>query len=187
MKLSFSTLGCPDWDLDTMISRACEWGYDGIDFRGYKGENDIWKQSEFSENIQTTYNLISENGLEVPCFSSSIRLLFPEGSGSVYLSELDEYCRLASLFNTPYIRVFGGYLEKAAITDKAEGAKQAASFLDTLAEKASVSGVSILVETHDDWIAGPDIKLVLEQSRQPNTGLIWDIHHPFRKSNESLK
>ena len=77
MKFSFTTLGCPDWDLDTIISRACELKYNGIDFRGYKDENDIWKHPEFSCDAEDTYARISGKGLEVPCLSSSIRLLCP--------------------------------------------------------------------------------------------------------------
>ena len=44
MKLSFSTLGCPAWPLDTILNRAKQYGYDGMDFRGCLDElkiNDI--------------------------------------------------------------------------------------------------------------------------------------------------
>ena len=42
MKLAFTTLGCPDWDLDTIISKAAEFGFDGVDFRGCRGE--MWEK-----------------------------------------------------------------------------------------------------------------------------------------------
>ena len=35
MKIAFMTLGCPNWDLDTIITRGREYGFDGVDFRGY--------------------------------------------------------------------------------------------------------------------------------------------------------
>ena len=41
MKLSFMTLGCPNWDLDTICRRGKEYGYDGVDFRGYLDTLDI--------------------------------------------------------------------------------------------------------------------------------------------------
>ena len=34
MKISFMTLGCPGWDLDTICARGREYGFDGVDFRG---------------------------------------------------------------------------------------------------------------------------------------------------------
>jgi len=42
VKLAFTTLGCPDWDLDTIISKAAEFGFDGVDFRGCRGE--MWEK-----------------------------------------------------------------------------------------------------------------------------------------------
>jgi len=185
MKLSFTTLGCPGWNIDTIIARTREYGYNGIDFRGYMGDNDIWKFPEFSENIDTTRTSIAEGGLEVPCLSTSIRLLFQEEDEAGHLNELDEYCRIASVFETPYIRVFGGHLEKAGLTDREEAAGRCASFLDRIALKSSEYGVTVLVETHDDWIAGQDILMIFEQTTQPNTGILWDIHHPFRMNGEA--
>ena len=34
--LSFSTLGCPDWDFDTIVNFAEANNYNGIEFRGIK-------------------------------------------------------------------------------------------------------------------------------------------------------
>ena len=41
MKLSFLTLGCPTWDLVTICTRGHEYGFDGVDFRGYLDSLDI--------------------------------------------------------------------------------------------------------------------------------------------------
>ena len=41
MKLSFTTLGCPDWTLQQIVENAAQMGYDGIDFRGLQQEIDI--------------------------------------------------------------------------------------------------------------------------------------------------
>ena len=30
MKLAFSTLGCPEWDIPTIAAKAAEYGYDGL-------------------------------------------------------------------------------------------------------------------------------------------------------------
>ena len=39
MKISFTTLGCPDWDLDTICRRGREYGYEGVDFRGLQEDD----------------------------------------------------------------------------------------------------------------------------------------------------
>ena len=45
MKLSFSTLECPNWDLDTILAQTNRSGFDAVDFRGYKGEMAIYTMS----------------------------------------------------------------------------------------------------------------------------------------------
>ena len=57
MKISFTTLGCPEWDLQTIIARAREYGYDGVDFRGLGAEMDIWKLPEFSSQADQTASM----------------------------------------------------------------------------------------------------------------------------------
>ena len=34
MKLSFSTVGCPDWSWGEIVAAASDLGYDGIELRG---------------------------------------------------------------------------------------------------------------------------------------------------------
>ena len=37
MKLSFTTLGCPNWSFDEIVSAAEKFGYPGIEVRGVNG------------------------------------------------------------------------------------------------------------------------------------------------------
>ena len=54
MKISFMTLGCPNWDLDTICRRGREYGFDGVDFRGYLDEIDITKLPLFTTQAAET-------------------------------------------------------------------------------------------------------------------------------------
>ncbi len=47
-KLSFSTLGCPDWSFDKIIDFAKDNNYKGIEVRGILREMDLTKVPEFS-------------------------------------------------------------------------------------------------------------------------------------------
>ena len=38
MKLAFSTIGCPSWSYDEVVSTASDLGYDGFEVRGIGGE-----------------------------------------------------------------------------------------------------------------------------------------------------
>ena len=73
MKLAFTTLGCPRWDMETIAARAVEYGFGGVDFRGYRGELRLFELPEFTQDARATAGRLRDAGLEVPCFSSVAR------------------------------------------------------------------------------------------------------------------
>src|SRR5512147_856061 len=74
MKLAFMTLGCPNWDLDTICTRGREYGFDGVDFRGYLDEIDITKLPLFTTQAAGTLRQLNDAGLEVSGVSTSIKV-----------------------------------------------------------------------------------------------------------------
>ena len=183
MKLAFTTLGCPDWTLDQMIAGAKEYGFDGIDFRGCAGEMDLWKLPEFSSGLDATASRIRDAGLEVPCMSSSGRLLRDtDDERAESLAGLTYFVEIGAALGARYVRVFGGYNGERPEDD---ARAEAAATLDAMARVAAPHGVSVLVETHDDWIATDKLASVLDAAAEPNVGAIWDINHPYRHFGET--
>lgn len=182
MKLAFTTLGCPDWDLDTIVRHAVDNEYSGVDFRGYLGEMDIFKLSEFSSNIESTKRKFQNASLEIPCFSSSVTL-FTDSDEKLnrWLHELNEYGRLCQEFNTPYIRVFGGQIGNTTRTDAFQTVNQNLKKMLKVAENYQVT---LLLETHDDWTDCGTVKQVLENIDSPYLQVLWDVHHPYRTVGE---
>ena len=78
MKLSFMTLGCPAWNLDTICARGREYGFDGVDFRGYLDTVDVTTLPMFSTHAAQTRRQLNDAGLKVSCISSSIRVCAPD-------------------------------------------------------------------------------------------------------------
>ena len=77
MKLSFSTLGCPEWQWNDIYATARDLGYDGVVIRGIGREMFAPKMSIFShENIEKTKNTISGAGLSIPLFTTAITFCF---------------------------------------------------------------------------------------------------------------
>ncbi|MCJ7839843.1 sugar phosphate isomerase/epimerase [Lederbergia sp. NSJ-179] len=182
MKLAFTTLGCPNWDMDTIISKAVENGYDGVDFRGYLGEMDIYKLPEFSSDIETTKRKFAEADLEIPCFSSSIRLFTTSNSELEHFKEeLRQYGHLCQSFDTPYIRVFGG---KIGDTPRSEAIQMVKDNLDQLLPIAEKFEVTLIVETHDDWTKCEHVEEVLNLTHSKYVQVLWDVHHPYRTMDE---
>jgi sugar phosphate isomerase/epimerase len=182
MKLAFTTLGCPDWNLDTIISNAVEFGYHGVDFRGYLGELDIIKLPEFSTNIKETSRRFREASLEIPCFSSSIRLFTTSNAEfDQYFHELRSYAQLCQHFNTPYIRVFGGEIND---TERTKAVEIVIENLLEMLKIAEAFNVTLIIETHDDWTKCEFVTEIVERVNSDYFHVLWDVHHPFRTVGE---
>src|SRR5438034_11829472 len=89
-RISFSTLGCPDWNFDKILSFAAINGYNGIELRGLQRQLDLTKCPEFSskENILTTRKKIQEKKLKVVSLDASTAL--HHADASVRKNNIDE-------------------------------------------------------------------------------------------------
>jgi len=178
MKLAFTTLGCLDWNLDQIISAAKEYGFQGIDFRGYMDELNIYKLPEFSTEVEVTKAKIKDAGLAVTCFSASIRLIAPNDEMRVeFLNEIIEYAKLAKIFGTKYIRVFGGGWLNFS---REEAIAEAIRNMELLLDATEEYGVVFAIETHDEWGDTTTMKDFLEKMDNPRVKVVWDINHPYR-------
>lgn len=180
MKLSFTTLGCPKWDIETIVSRAAEYGFDGIDFRGLQGHMNVYELGPFADDYARTRSLIEAAGLEVTCFSSSITLVTKEREAQ-NIEELQRYVELCERFGARYIRAFGGQLRG---TSRAEGIATAAGLLSRMEPILRGTGVKLIIETHDDWTRCEDALTLLEGTSPETVGILWDVHHPYRMVGE---
>ena len=178
LKLAFTTLGCPDWDLPAILENARRYGYQGIDFRGYLGDMAVQKRREFTTEKAKTARRIADAGLEVTGFSTGAALM-PTANKPVKesLEEVKAYADLCPTFKTPYLRVFG-----QAIGDRTweDAIGIAADTLRQMAEIAAPNNTAVIVETHDAWVRSEHIRPLMERVDLPNVGVLWDIHHPWR-------
>ena len=125
IKLAFTTLGCPEWDLETIVRSAVEYGYDGIDFRGYMRELDLHKMEQFTTRLGEAAARVRESGLEVPCVSSSARLTaYDERTRQEALDEIKGYVEIAHAFGASFVRVFGGFLKGRTLEEALEPTAQ---------------------------------------------------------------
>ena len=185
-KLAFSTLGCPEWTLDKIISAAVEYGFDGIDFRGCGYELDIRHVPEFSpERIHDTADRIKGAGLSVSGLSSSARLLpGTDSSPELSMGEIRDYIKMASVLGAEVVRVFPGPLGTRTYGD---ALAEASARLREAASAASGSGVGICIETHDDWVETAKLAEIFDAAGDPEgTGVLWDVHHPYRLKGENI-
>lgn len=181
MKISFSTLACPDWNWEKIVCEAKRLGYDGIELRGIEREFDLSRLKPFlDENIDNTKKLLQEKNLEICCLDTSCRFHEKENIEK-YLTEGMAAVDLAQKLDCKYIRVFGD-----AIPDKdkeEEMLVQIASSLNILGKYAHGKGVTVLVESHGSFSTGDEL-LKLMQRTDKEIGVIWDVTNAYVRCSE---
>jgi sugar phosphate isomerase/epimerase len=184
-QLSFSTLGCPDWDMETIIANAVKFGYPAIEFRGLGKEIDLLKCKEFSgTGIAETTRRFRDAGLKIVNLGSSANLHFHEESRRA--SELDhgrKYIELAEKLGCPFVRVFPNNLPKEY--SKEATLEKIAAGLNELCRFSGNSGVTVLLETHGDVVYSKDILWIMKNTVDKNKGLIWDFFNMYVVTRES--
>ena len=182
MKLSFSTLGCPAWDLDTICRRGREYGYDGVDFRGYLGALDVTTLPEFTAHVEETRRAFADAGLTVSGVSSSITVCAPEKWES-NLEEARRTIAVAKALGASNVRIYGG----GDLTQHTR-AELAAIGCEGIAQVLALDGahdLHWLFETHDNWIKSADCRLLLDAIPDPAFGALWDMGHTPRVGGET--
>lgn len=175
-KLSFSTLGCPDWSFDKIINFAKANNYTGIEVRGIMREMDLTKVAEFSNPgaVVVTMKKMQDHGLVFVDLGSSCALHFSKGEErNKNLDEGKRFINLASQLNCPYIRVFPNQLPKDR--DRQESLNLIIEGLQELGNYANGTGVTVLLESHGELIYKKDLLDVMNRAATPNVGLVWDV------------
>lgn len=182
MKISFSTIACPDYSWVDIYSMAKDLGFDGIEIRGMGDDFAAYKAMPFTEaNRPKTMAKLKALNIEIPCLSSGCCLKFKEKEAET-IAELTEYCKLAQQINAPYIRVLAD-LEATpnGEVDDAYVAEQ----LKKLAPIAAQYDVTLLVETNGVYSDTHRLRALLDSVNSHKIAALWDMHHPYRFAGES--
>ena len=182
MKISFSTIACPDYSWVDIYSMAKDLGFDGIEIRGMGDDFAAYKAMPFTEaNRPKTMAKLKALNIEIPCLSSGCCLKNREREAET-IEELTEYCKLAQQINAPYIRVLAD-LEAApnGEVDDAYVAQQ----LRKLAPIAEEYDVTLLVETNGVYSDTRRLRALLDSVDSHKIAALWDMHHPYRFAGES--
>jgi glucosamine-6-phosphate deaminase len=184
IRLSFSTLGCPDWSLARVVDTAGRAGYDGVELRFLEGEDTLWERPELrGGGLRETRTRLADAGLTVPCVDS--RSFFHHRDEATRRRAAEEALRtveLASALGAPGIRVFGDRVQPGA--DLASTRGWIAESLAAVREGARRSGVAVWLETHGDFATAEAARSVLELAGGEGLGVLWDPANAFCEFGE---
>ncbi len=182
MKISFTTLGCPSWDLETICRRGREYGYDAVDFRGLGKTLDVTTLPEFTTDAATTKKMLADAKLAMSALSSSITIA-DRDRRKAHLEEARRSIDVALRMGVPNIRVFGG--ETKGITDLPELAKIGADCMREILALPDAAKLKWVFETHDVWIPSAEVRGLMELVNHPQFGVLWDMSHTMHVTNET--
>lgn len=180
MKIAFSTIGCPSWHFDEIVSTASDLGYDGFEVRGIGGEIYAPKIKQFqSEYRDKTMKKLASLSLDITMLTSGASLAVYQEKEQA-LKEATEYIALAESLGVPYIRVMctnrpmpdGGDVDLCKRLYK------------QILKEAEGTGVLPLIETNGIFC---DTRLLRDFIDECGGGVLWDVNHPYRFNGESVE
>jgi sugar phosphate isomerase/epimerase len=180
--MGFSTLGCPQYNLEQVMAMAKGHGFTGLELRFLKGQNTLHELPEFNPTeveIKRTKERIAEQGLEVVCVDTSVRFASPDRLEREKQLEMARvYMDIAQQLGAPYIRVFGGPIPQDQ--DREEATRRIAEGLAGMAGESERYGVMPLLEIHDSFCTSEQIEKLFSYATHPRLGLLWDFLHSHR-------
>lgn len=174
MKLCFSTLGCSDYSLDSIIALAKNYGIEYLEVRGINGTLENKDIAEFlPENAEKTKKALSDAKISPRVLGASCAFHNPaKYRENIETGKAD--ILIAERMGFPYVRFFGN-----SIKDGKDAciARVSSSFAEVSAFAAE-HGVTALLEVHGDFNSIETLGPVLEALRgKEGFGIIWDIAH----------
>jgi glucosamine-6-phosphate deaminase len=184
MRLSFSTLGCPDWSLARVIDTAAGLGYDGVELRFLEGDDALWDRAELrGSGLRETRDRLADAGIAVACVDTRSFFHHPEpATRRKAVMEALRSVELAAALDAPGIRVFGDRVQPGA--DLASTRGFIAESLAAVRDGARGTGVGVWLETHGDFAPAAAARGVLEQAGAEGLGVVWDPGNAFEEFGE---
>ena len=178
MKLAFSTLGCPSWELEDVARAAREYGYAGVELRALGGGLDLLARPEFQPGqVARTREWLAGQGLEVCCVDTSCTFdSADEAERRRQVEIAARHCELAAALGAPLIRVFPDLVPEGATFEETRD-----RISESLREVARLAprGVRVGLETHGDFAGGHVTADIMRRAGHPNLCVIWDAANTF--------
>jgi sugar phosphate isomerase/epimerase len=183
MKYAFMSFSCPELTLGEMLALARRLGYNGIEPRLSSGHRHNIETTLDADARRTARRQIEDSGIALCCLATGARLADP-ATARDNIESVRQAIALAGDLGCDRLRVFGGAL--ATGLSRAAAIEVLARNLAALADEAAAAGVTLCLETHDDWTDPAHVAAVMRWAGHPAAAINWDIMHPVRQSGYTM-
>jgi sugar phosphate isomerase/epimerase len=184
LPLGFSTLGCPGWDWQRILDFARAHRFRAVELRGIGTQMDLPLLPTFQlAQLAQTRRELAAHDLVASCLGSSTNLHEMEpAKHEAELAHARRFIDLAQALDAPWVRVFGN--KYVAGVPRDQMLAHIAAGLRTLGDYAKERGVTVLLESHGDFVDSPTLVELMRRADGPGVALLWDAHHTFAFGKE---
>ena len=173
MKIGFSSLVCPGWDLARIVDQAANLGFQGVELRGLRGEFHLPLVPELAADPDGTRRLFEEKNVELLCLGASATL---DSRKPREVAEqkavLEEFIALADRLGCRYVRIFPGEVQRWDNRRLAIG--RIANALVSMIPVVSRYNVTLLVENGGDFPGSDDLWFLIDAVGHPSIACCWN-------------
>ncbi len=184
MKYAFMSFSSPESTLEELFAIARNYHYAAIEPRLSANHHHGIEFNTPPEHRREIRDQIIRSGIEICCLATSCRYADPD-IRQQQIQDTHQAIDLAADIGCSRIRVFGGQIP--ATVPREAAFIQVIEALQTVSGHAAERGVTVCVETHDDWCDPHHLATVMERVNQPHIGINWDIMHPARVLKISME
>jgi sugar phosphate isomerase/epimerase len=174
MKFAFSTVSCPAWDFETIVARAKEYGYDGVEVRGFLNETAaLTAANVFLSDTAKVRRTFEAGGVRIACLASSIARAGERRKDRASADALRTYVDTAETLGCPMVKVFDTQVR--AGENRSSAAIALGEWLLPLGDYAADHGVTLLVENLLSFRLAKEMWLILDRVSHPAIACCWDV------------
>ena len=174
IRLSFSTVACPDWTIDQVAKRAAEMGYQGVELRTLGPGGTGLASDPALSDPQRVRDALGHHGIEAVCLTTGLYAHHHDLSADREAQlRIAENINLAVQLGCPYVQVFAGRPDPNQ--DRKSIIRRMAESIHPLGRRAAEAGVTLLLENEPAFSVPKEWWWLLESVHEPSVGICWNL------------
>ncbi len=173
MKFAFSTISCPAWDFETIAARAREYGYQGVEIRGFLNESILTSANVFLTDPRKVRDIFADGGIEICCLASSIAYSGKKRKDAESAGALRTYIDTAVKIGCPMVKIFDTSVR--AGQSRASAGVAMGDWLLPPGDYAAERGIVIVIENALSFRAAKEMWGILDRLSHPSIACCWDV------------
>lgn len=179
-RFAFSTLACPEWDFATIAARAKEFGYDGVEIRGYLDESTPAggiAANLFLSDPARVREIFQSAGVAIACLTSGVSMGNGSAENESAARRIRNYVDAAAALGCGVVRVRDRLLPRGR--GLLAGAAELGQWLSPLGDYAGARGVKLAVGNSLTFRTAHEMWQAMEAIAHRSVGVAWDAASAF--------